>query len=60
MRTFNYDDEEGVTEGRDIYVSDLKSCVLGPDGEPLRKSFRRKVGFDLSKRRDGDRRISKR
>lgn len=49
-RTFAYDDEEGQTGGRDVYISDNESSVLGPDGEPLRVSSRQRIGFDLTPR----------
>lgn len=41
------DDWVGETEGRTVFIESEESTVLGPDGEPLRKSRRNKVGFDL-------------
>lgn len=40
-------DDWGETKGETVYLSDEESAVLGPDGEPLRKSRRGPIGFDL-------------
>lgn len=51
MRNFAYEDEEGETEGATVYISDVESSVLGPDGEPLRKRRCAPVGFRLKPRK---------
>ena len=46
----NFDDSDGwqgETSGREVYCSSVESSVLGPDGEPLLKSYRAPLGFRL-------------
>lgn len=40
--------EDGYCEGREVHMQEGRmTCVLGPDGEPVRYLNRFKAGFDL-------------